>query len=181
MPPVNVTQVPSLTVAANSAAPVNETQIVHISVTSGAVAVNMTQLVQLVICDHVEFVPDGSFGALFWYEFDSSDGVTRVWSAVDLPDDPTYYHGMKDGIVLQPGTVVRAVSSDDDGSYESQRAAVQVSDMSRYLRGLLGQVDARRNFVGRTIRLRMIDLPTWRAHGLPRTVAIGIVRGYTTE
>lgn len=129
-----------------------------------------------------EYVPviGDSFGALLWYEFDSSDGVTHAWAMLDLPDAPTYYHGMKDGIVLQPGAVVRSLSSDDDGSYEGQQVSVQVSDISRYLRGLLGQTNARRNFVGRLLRLRMIDVAGWRAQQTPRTVAMAVVRDYST-
>jgi hypothetical protein len=128
-----------------------------------------------------EWVPSGTFGPLLWYEFDSSDGSTKAWAMVELQDSPFYYHGLKEPLVLQPGRVVRAVSSDDDGSYESQHLDVQVDDMGRYIRGLLGQTDQRRLLVGRNIRLRMIDLPGWRAKEMPRTVAIGIVRSYSTD
>lgn len=127
----------------------------------------------------VEVEPEigSSFGPLVWVEWDGSDGETRVWAPVDLPDPSTYYHGYKAPKLLNAGRVVRALS-DEQGEYQGQTWEVTINDTDRDLRSLLGQTDARRHFLNRLGVMRMISEADWREKLTPRTVAIGQVRNY---
>jgi len=122
----------------------------------------------------VTFEPSISFGPVFWAELSSPDGTTPAVSAVDLPDPSTYYQGFKQGIVLTPPVVIRALS-DENGDYESQTFNFEVDDSNRYFRGLTG------NLYNRRVVLRMIDEPSWRERGTPRTVAIGLIRNFAAS
>lgn len=129
-----------------------------------------------------EFVPDGSFGPLLWIEFDDPVlGATRVFAKVDLNDPDEYYHGFKEGKILRLDRVVRALSSDDDGSLEGQSWGAEFDDSSYYWRGILGRGDLKRLITNRNVRLRMISNPGRLAQEIPRTVALGLIRAYETD
>jgi len=118
-----------------------------------------------------------SFHPLIWVEWVGSDGQRRYWALPALVDPDTYYGGFKQGLLLVPGPVVRALS-DEDGQYQAQTFLAQVSDPDYDVRGLLGQTDTRRFLVNTLLVLRMISDADRRALLTPRTVAIGVVRAY---
>jgi hypothetical protein len=118
-----------------------------------------------------------SFGPLVWVEWEGSDGTTRVWAPVDLPDPDSYYHGYKAPKLLSAGRVVRALS-DEQGEYQGQTFEVTVDDIDRDIRTLLGASDNRRHLLNSRVVMRMISEADWRAKRTPRTVAIGNVRNY---
>jgi hypothetical protein len=118
-----------------------------------------------------------SFGPLVWVEWESTDGTTRVWAPVDLPDPDGYYHGYKSPKLIMAGRVVRALS-DEQGEYQGQTFDVTISDQDRDIRTLLGRTDDRRHLLNSRMVMRMISEADWRAKLTPRTVAIGQVRNY---
>jgi len=129
-----------------------------------------------------EFEPEvgGNFGPLLWAEWTGPDSTRRYWAVVDLPDPATYYGGYKAPKLIEAGVVARALS-DEDGTYQSQRFSATFSDIDYEVRTLLGQADYRRLLVNTQLVLRMISDPDRRALLTPRTVAVGLVRGYTLE
>ncbi len=131
-----------------------------------------------------EFAPDflETFGPVIWAEFD--DPVTlavKAFAQVDVNDPPTYYHGFKEGTILSVDRVTRGLSSDDDGTNEAQSFSITFSDVNRYWRGILGRTDLARIIINKTLKLRMISNTGRLAGDTPRTVALGLVRSYTTE
>lgn len=133
--------------------------------------------------DEIEPEIGQSFGPLVWVEWEGTDGTTRVWAPVDLPDPTTYYKGYKSPRLLSAGRVVRALS-DEQGEYQGQTFDVTVNDSpmngsgGRDLRTLLGTSDSRRHLLNSRVVVRMISQEDWRARRVPRTVAIGQVRNY---
>lgn len=125
-----------------------------------------------------EYAPEGSFGALYWYEFDSPDGTVQVHAPVALPDPSTYYHGYKQPKLIGGIRVSRALS-DEKGQFTSQRFSVTSDDSDRYYRTLVHGQDT--VLLDRKVTARLISIDEWRARGIPRTVAIGLVRNYTTK
>lgn len=128
----------------------------------------------------VEVAIGESFGPLVWAEWTGSDAAKRVWASVDLPDPASYYEGFKEAKLLTPGTVSRELS-DEKGEYQSQSFSVTVDDSDYDIRTLLGQNDTRRLIINTLIVMRMISDEDRRALLTPRTVGIGLVRGYTLE
>lgn len=131
-----------------------------------------------------EFAPDflETFGPIIWVEFDDPATLqVKAFAKVDVNDPPSYYHGFKEGTVLNVDRVSRALSSDDDGSIEGQSFGVTFADVNRYWRGLLGRSDLGRIIINRTIKLRMISNEGRLVADTPRTVALGILRSYATE
>lgn len=118
-----------------------------------------------------------SFGPLVWAEWEGSDDVRRTWAPVDLPDPADYYGGYKEPKLLRPGVIVRSLS-DEDGQYQSQQFEVEISDMDRTIRTLLGRSDDQRLILNTPLVMRMISDEDRRQLLIPRTVAIGVVRGY---
>lgn len=141
--------------------------------------IRLTQAVVEVFITDPEVSPEigQSFGPLVWVEWEGTDGTTRVWAPVDLPDPSTYYHGYKTPWLLSAGRVVRALS-DEQGEYQGQTFTVTVNDMTRDIRTLLGTSDSRRHLLNTRGVMRMISQEDWRARRVPRTVAIGKVRNY---
>lgn len=126
----------------------------------------------------IEYTPEGSFGSLYWVEFSSPDGTTKVMAPVLLPDPSTYYGGLKEPKLLQELRVSRQLS-DEKGQFTSQRFTVQFDDSDRYMRILLGN-EATRVIVDRRVALRLIGIEEWRARLVPRTLALGLIRSYKT-
>lgn len=155
------------------------TQAVVLSLVIESVATRVTQLRVLALTLQGEIEPEvgESFGPLVWDEWEGTDGTTRVWAPVDLPDPASYYFGYKPPKLLRAGTVVRALS-DEQGEYQGQTFESTVIDVDRDLRGLLGQSDERRHFLNTRVVRRMISYADWRLKKIPRTVAIGLVRNY---
>ena len=121
-----------------------------------------------------------TFGPLIWAELAEPGGTTYVAAPVDLPDPASYYHGYKAPTLLGAGRMRRALS-DDEGQYEAQRFTVTVDDTARRWRTYLGARDVTRLLLNRRVVCRMISDDGRRALQRPRTVAIGLVRGYTLE
>lgn len=127
------------------------------------------------------FQPGGSLAPVVWIEVTTGDGLVSRIAVADLPDDPSYYGGLKSAGLLNLGVVVRALSSDDDGSYESQRLDATVDDTARTWRTKLGSTDVKqRVLVDALLVLRVISDADRRAALTPLTAAMGLVRGYTT-
>lgn len=155
------------------------TQAVVLSLALESSAARVTQLRVLSLSANTEVEPEvgQSFGPLVWDEWEATDGTTRVWAPVDLPDPASYYFGYKPPKLLRAGKVVRALS-DEQGEYQGQTFESTVIDIDRDLRTLLGQTDDRRHFLNTRIVRRMISEDDWRLKKIPRTVAIGLVRNY---
>jgi hypothetical protein len=120
---------------------------------------------------------EGSFGPVVWIEFSSPDNSMQVWAPVPLPDPASYYYGYKAPKLLSAGVIQRTLS-DEQGQYSAQRFGFVVSDLDRYLATLLG---ADQWLLNRRVVMRLISDEQRRALGIPRTVGIGLVRGYQAQ
>jgi hypothetical protein len=120
---------------------------------------------------------EGSFGPVVWLEFSSPDGSMQVWAPVPLSDPVGYYYGYKEAKLLSAG-LIRRTLSDEQGQYSAQRFGFVVSDLDRYLATLLG---ADQWLLNRRVVMRLISDEQRRALGIPRTVGIGLVRGYQAQ
>ncbi len=164
------------------------TQANRVVVTDGAADAQVTQSVRLVIIsarNETEFLPEfqGTFGPLIWIEFEdpTDHGQIHVFSQVDLNDPASYYFGFKLGTMLSVDRVTRALSNDDDGSLEGQQFGVTFSDVDRYWRQIIGRDDLERIIINKNVKLRMISNVGRLAQEVPRTVALGIIRSYSTQ
>lgn len=129
-----------------------------------------------VVPEETEAELEGSFGLDLWAEIDGPDGTLRADAPIDLTDPASYYTGYKPPHLLEVGRIVRALS-DERGDYAPQYFDVVRSDTNRLYRGFLGD-PATRLILNKRVVVRMIDRVSRKAQGLPRTVAIGIIRDY---
>lgn len=124
------------------------------------------------------FAAGQSLAPLVWAELENPDASITVHAPVALADAAAYYQGFKAADLLSAGRIRRALS-DDEGEYEVQQFDVTLSDMGRTWRTYLGQPSASTVVLNKRILVRLVS-DTWRRVQLrPRTVAIGLIRGYT--
>jgi len=124
--------------------------------------------------------PGESTAPVLWAEVAEPTGDVYAASGLDVADPGSYYHGYKAPTLLGAGRMRRALS-DDEGQYEAQRFTVTVDDTARRWRTYLGARDVTRLLLNRRVVCRMISDDGRRALQRPRTVAIGLVRGYRLE
>lgn len=99
-----------------------------------------------------------------------------TWSKIELPDPAGYYGGLKDGRLLTMGRIRRALS-DRFGQYVSASFDFTVSDWDRLMRGRLAGPTSK--FLENSLVVaRMISDANRRLLLTPRTVGIGLVRGW---
>lgn len=126
-----------------------------------------------------EFAPTTAtpYAVVTWAEIETPVGTTAMVAGVALPDGASYYGGYKAPDLLTLGRIRRGLS-DEGGQYESQRFTVTLSDQSRTWRTYLGTPSSVRLLLNRRLVVRLLDDTTRRAEGVPRTVAIGLIRSY---
>lgn len=123
------------------------------------------------------FAAGVSEAPVLWAELEQPDDTLVLVAPVGLPDGATYYHGWKAAALLAAGRIRRALS-DDEGQYEVQRFDVTLSDVSRTWRTWLGQPSTDAVVLNHRVVVRLASDAWRRAELRPRTVAIGLIRGY---
>ena len=123
------------------------------------------------------FAAGAPVAPVLWAELEQPDDALDLVAPVGLADRATYYSGWKAASLLAAGRIRRALS-DDEGQYEVQRFDVTLSDLTRTWRTWLGQPSTDAVVLNHRIVVRLASDAWRRAELRPRTVAIGLIRGY---